>query len=177
VGSLLDKVTEFLTREGLEYRRMRDVDAVEMGVAGDNGNYRVVIVSDQDRPVMRFLTFVEGRVPATRRREAMEFITRANYGLLVGNFEFDLDDGEVRFKAAGDYEDGDMSPSSPSSATCFSSRSRWWIATSRGFRASSRAHPTPPPLSPRSSSSCALSHARVVAARCASPRPMDSRTR
>jgi len=111
VGSLLDKVTEFLTREGLEYRRMRDVDAVEMGVAGDNGNYRVVIVSDQDRPVMRFLTFVEGRVPATRRREAMEFITRANYGLLVGNFEFDLDDGEVRFKAAGDYEDGDMSQS------------------------------------------------------------------
>ena len=32
----------------------------------------------------------------------MEFITRANYGLLIGNFELDLADGEVRFKTGLD---------------------------------------------------------------------------
>lgn len=29
-----------------------------------------------------------------------EFLTRANFGLRIGNFEFDLDDGEIRFKTS-----------------------------------------------------------------------------
>jgi hypothetical protein len=34
-----------------------------------------------------------------RRFSAMEYLTRANYGLTLGNFEMDLFDGEVRFRA------------------------------------------------------------------------------
>ena len=36
---------------------------------------------------------------------AMEYITRANYGLYIGNFELDCDDGEVRFKTYHSCED------------------------------------------------------------------------
>ena len=32
------------------------------------------------------------------RMMAMEFITRANYGTRIGNFELDADDGEIRYK-------------------------------------------------------------------------------
>ena len=32
------------------------------------------------------------------RKTAAEFITRANYGLPIGNFEMDFGDGELRFK-------------------------------------------------------------------------------
>lgn len=32
------------------------------------------------------------------RLQAAEFITRANYGLPVGNYELDFEDGELRFK-------------------------------------------------------------------------------
>lgn len=32
-------------------------------------------------------------------KEVMEFITRANYGLYKGNFEMDVNDGEVRYKS------------------------------------------------------------------------------
>ena len=36
-----------------------------------------------------------------------EFITRANYGLSIGNFELDFSDGEIRFKTSIDItEDG-----------------------------------------------------------------------
>lgn len=34
------------------------------------------------------------------RTAAMEFITRANYGLILGNFEMDVNDGEVRYKCS-----------------------------------------------------------------------------
>jgi len=33
-----------------------------------------------------------------------EFLTRANYGLVVGNFELDFTDGEIRYKTSIDVE-------------------------------------------------------------------------
>jgi hypothetical protein len=39
----------------------------------------------------------------------MEFITRANYGINIGDFEMDLDDGEIRFKISMDVEAGVLS--------------------------------------------------------------------
>ena len=32
-----------------------------------------------------------------------EYLTRANFGLNIGNFEMDFDDGEVRYKTSIDY--------------------------------------------------------------------------
>ena len=37
-------------------------------------------------------------------REMAEFLHRANYGLLCGNFEFDFRDGEIRYKAFVDCD-------------------------------------------------------------------------
>ena len=36
----------------------------------------------------------------------VEYITRANYGLMIGNFEFDYEDGEVRFQSCLPSWDG-----------------------------------------------------------------------
>ena len=42
------------------------------------------------------------RVPEASRPAIAEAITRANYGLLLGNFEMDFGDGELRFKVTLD---------------------------------------------------------------------------
>lgn len=39
-----------------------------------------------------------------RRQAAAEYLTRANYGLWLGNFELDMADGEVRYKTSIDVE-------------------------------------------------------------------------
>ena len=49
------------------------------------------------------------RVSPERRAAVAEYITRANYGLPVGNFEMDFNDGEVRFRVSLDYEDTALS--------------------------------------------------------------------
>lgn len=108
MSGLFQNVLTHLERDGVQYRRIGSHDAVEMAVAGDNGSYRLIIVVDSERAVVRFLTFVEGKVPEHRLREVMEFLTRANYGLLLGNFEIDLSDGEVRFKAACESENNTL---------------------------------------------------------------------
>jgi hypothetical protein len=39
-------------------------------------------------------------VPADKRQVVADYLTRANYGLLIGNFEMDMSDGEVRYKTS-----------------------------------------------------------------------------
>ncbi len=107
--SLFDTIVGYFERDSWNYRRLPGHEALEMGVAGEKGSYRLVVVVDGDRSIVRFLTFLEGKVPETRRREVMEYLTRANYGLLLGNFELDLGDGEVRFKCSSDVEGVGMS--------------------------------------------------------------------
>jgi hypothetical protein len=50
------------------------------------------------------------RVPEPMRLPVCEFLTRANYGLRVGNFEMDMNDGEVRYKASLDMQGGTLDP-------------------------------------------------------------------
>ena len=42
------------------------------------------------------------------RPHAMEFITRANYGLVIGNFEMDLKDGEIRYHTSHLMKEGQL---------------------------------------------------------------------
>ncbi|MFZ5788347.1 MAG: YbjN domain-containing protein [Acidobacteriota bacterium] len=109
MASLLETLIGYFEKDGWSYRRIGNHPAIELGVAGEHGNFRVVAVVDPERTVIRFLTFIEGRVPDVRRREVMEFVTRANYGLLLGNFELDLGDGELRFKCSVDVEGEELS--------------------------------------------------------------------
>jgi hypothetical protein len=108
VSSLFETIVSYFEQDGWEFTRLPGHQAVEMGAAGEHGNYRLIAVVEADHPIVRFLTFVEGKVPEARRREVMEFLTRANYGLLLGNFEFDVSDGEVRFKCSADLEDAEL---------------------------------------------------------------------
>lgn len=39
-----------------------------------------------------------------------EYLTRANYGLVLGNFEMDFRDGEVRYKTSIDVEGAEIVP-------------------------------------------------------------------
>src|SRR6266478_456585 len=48
-------------------------------------------------------------VPQERCDEVVRFITLANWGLSIGNFEMDYDDGHVRFKSSIDFRGVELS--------------------------------------------------------------------
>jgi hypothetical protein len=41
---------------------------------------------------------------AESRAPLREFFARANYGMVIGNFEMDVNDGEIRYKTSVDVE-------------------------------------------------------------------------
>lgn len=56
-----------------------------------------VLIDDDAEMAVFYSTLLDKAAPK-RRPAVMEVLTRANYSLPVGNFEIDLDDGEVCFK-------------------------------------------------------------------------------
>jgi hypothetical protein len=87
----------------------------EPAVCGDSSTFVVdfgpphlpiagAVASIRDE-AQRFLFYLDygPTVPAERREEIARFLTRANSGLAIGNFEMDWDDGLVRFKASVDF--------------------------------------------------------------------------
>lgn len=47
-------------------------------------------------------------IPEAGRKRIAEFLTIANYGLILGNFEMDMDDGELRFKSTFLFHDDEQ---------------------------------------------------------------------
>jgi hypothetical protein len=47
-------------------------------------------------------------VPETKNLAIAEFIARANFGMIIGNFELDFTDGEIRYKTSIDVEGANL---------------------------------------------------------------------
>jgi hypothetical protein len=71
---------------------------------GENGRYMCFAHCREAED--RFVVYTIGiaATPDERRLPVAEFLTRANYGLIIGNFEMDMNDGEIRYKTSIDVQ-------------------------------------------------------------------------
>src|SRR5262249_12668701 len=83
---------------------------VRLRVRGENGEWDAYgQVREDDQQVIVYAECPLS-APADRRDATMEFVTRANFALAIGNFELDLDDGEIRFRTSLDVKGDRLSP-------------------------------------------------------------------
>lgn len=103
-GRLLDFCKSFLNSKKVDFKQLDGRTALKAPIleSGRGWTFFVQTREAQEQIVM-YSTFPMA-VPEAHRAAAMEFITRANYGLILGNFEMDLSDGEVRYKTSIDVE-------------------------------------------------------------------------
>jgi hypothetical protein len=102
-------LSDFLATDGWKPRRLEGKNAFSMGFTGKNGDFRCYAVVRADLEEFLFYVVAPVRVPETVRPATAEFITRANYGMRIGNFELDYSDGEVRYKSSINFENETLS--------------------------------------------------------------------
>lgn len=78
---------------------------------GKNAKFSGVAFINPDKHFLVFYAVLPVRIPEEKRAEIAFFLTRANYNMMIGNFELDLSDGEVRYKSALDFEGFLLNPS------------------------------------------------------------------
>ena len=102
MATLFDTVQEFFDDEDWTTERMDGVTALRMQFRGKHGEWTCYARVREPQGQLTFYSQAPLTVPEERRDEMAAFITRANYGMVNGNFELDLDDGDLRFKTSLD---------------------------------------------------------------------------
>lgn len=97
-------VGQFLEEDGWHPQRLDDSYVYRVFFAGRNGEVACFAQVRVELKQFLFYAVLPVRVPEHLRGALAEFLTRANYGLRIGNFEMDYADGEVRFKSSLDFD-------------------------------------------------------------------------
>jgi hypothetical protein len=92
-------VVEVLEEQEISYR-VKEAGRTFFHVAGDSGTLECEIQADDEKDwrILAVTIASPTYVPKTRFAEVSEWILRRNFGLKVGAFHLDLDDGNVQFR-------------------------------------------------------------------------------
>jgi hypothetical protein len=110
MGQILDVVAQFLEEDEWPYTKLEGKTVLRTGFSGENGQWSCFAQALEERYQFVFYSIIPNKAPEERRPAMAEFLTRANYGLLIGNFEMDFSDGEIRYKTSIDVEDDELTP-------------------------------------------------------------------
>jgi len=87
-----------------------DKPILYMNFQGENGQWHCLAKAREAEDQCVFYSLYPEAVPEDKRSTIAEFLTRANYGMILGNFELDFDDGEIRYKTSIDVEGDRLTP-------------------------------------------------------------------
>ncbi|MBB4638538.1 YbjN domain-containing protein [Longimicrobium terrae] len=107
---LIEVVSESLDEDGYTYTPNPEGAGLSLSIHGKHAVYTIFFFANEDSRVLRSYVRCPFLVPEEQRAPMAEALTRANYGLPLGNFEMDYSDGEVRFKTSVDVEGGRLVP-------------------------------------------------------------------
>jgi hypothetical protein len=110
VSKLLEAVTEFFETNAWPFNRPEGEDVLLTGYQGENGKWPCFAWVHEAQSQFVFYSTCPVTAPENKRASVAEFITRANYELILGNFELDYEDGEVRFKTSIDVQEDRLTP-------------------------------------------------------------------
>ena len=105
-----EAVGKFMEDDGWHPQVIDDNNVYRAYFVGHNGEVTCFAQVRVDLEQFIFYVVMPVRAPANMRLAVAEYITRANYGLRIGNFEMDFEDGEVRYKSSLDFEGVGLTP-------------------------------------------------------------------
>ncbi len=109
MGRILETVERFLKSDDWPVSSVEGRTVIKTGFEGKNGQFTCYAQERNEQEQFVFYSIFPVRTPDDKMNEVAEFITRANYGMIIGNFELDYGDGEIRYKTSVDVEDLEIS--------------------------------------------------------------------
>ena len=102
--SLMDRVVKpFFDSEDWSFVQL-DGTTLQLAFQGGNGRWTCFAEINDDTEQFIFYSFYPLQVNLADCSSMLEFLMRANSGLIIGNFELDFTAGELRFKTSVDVE-------------------------------------------------------------------------
>ena len=104
MASIYDAIKHHLETNDLAFIEKQDKDTILLPMGADKVRFDCVARAVEGQARFVFYSLCPIKSPEAKRIEVAETITRANYGLMIGNFEMDFSDGEIRYKSSMDVD-------------------------------------------------------------------------
>ncbi len=109
--TIFEAIINFFKLDEWPVSIIENESALRMSFQGENGQFTCYAQAREAHQQFIFYSICPVKVPEGKRLVVAEFLTRANYGMVMGNFELDFRDGEIRYKTSIDVEGDRLSPS------------------------------------------------------------------
>ncbi|MFW5691565.1 MAG: YbjN domain-containing protein, partial [Chloroflexota bacterium] len=110
-GQIFNAMVGFFEEDEWDFQWMEGLPVLSMPFVGNNGRWLCYAQAREKQEQFVFYSVAPVNVPEDRRSAVAEYVTRANYGMIIGNFEMDYEDGEVRYKTSIGIEGAALTPS------------------------------------------------------------------
>jgi hypothetical protein len=105
---ILDIVLRFFQEDQWNFQQIDDKPIIRAGFRGEHGTWVCFARADEENQRFLFHSTMGLNIPPQYRTAVAEYLTRANCGLPLGNFEMDLDTGDIRFKTSIETPEGGL---------------------------------------------------------------------
>jgi hypothetical protein len=106
---LFEQIVNFFTQDDWEYKKIKGEPTLFLAFQGKNGTWTCYAKAREQQQQFAFYSICPVNAPGTKYLTIAEFIARANSGMIIGNFELDFSDGQIRYKTSIDVEGASLS--------------------------------------------------------------------
>jgi len=103
--SWVNVTIRFFQEDQWNFQKLENQPVVRAGYRGEHGTWVCYARADEEFHRFIFHSLMGLNIPPQYRLPVVEYLTRANYQLVIGNFDMDLDTGNVRFRTAVELQD------------------------------------------------------------------------
>ena len=103
--SLFQVLYEILNQNGWDFDFDTKNEIIRLQIRGVNADFHAFLLVDEEQESLLCNTHINEKIPHSKRLEVCDFMSRVNYELANGNFEMDMDNGEIRYRTFLDLSD------------------------------------------------------------------------
>ncbi|MZQ86919.1 hypothetical protein GQF01_32895 [Paenibacillus sp. 5J-6] len=96
-------VEDYLNKMELPFEWV-DETIARLTFSGEHGDWIVLVRTDEEKQICIVFSIYPEAVPEEQQTEMAKFLFEENYDLVIGNFEMDANDGELRYRTSIDVE-------------------------------------------------------------------------
>jgi hypothetical protein len=108
MAGIFSRLIDFMEEEEWKYEILEGETVLRFHFKGSSGRMLCYADVEEEKSWLIFYSYLPVNAPPEKIEPMAEFITRANRGMRIGNFELDFDDGEIRYKTSIDIEGGEL---------------------------------------------------------------------
>lgn len=100
----------FFSDDDWTFTKLKGESTLQLAFQGEHGQWNCYAVARDEQAQFLFYSVHPTPVPEQHRLAIAEYLTRANYGLVQGNFEFDFSSGKIQYKTGLDVTHLSINP-------------------------------------------------------------------